>query len=164
VLVHLSNSLSNPGTPLLRLVTALDEVGGPEKPHVSASTCDAVMAQSGVVDPALVRLRVKENRILTPDEVAELVEAYRRGAGVRELARQYEVHRHTVDRHLDRAGIVKRPMVKMTPAVIARAREFQAQGWGAQMIGRELGVSGSAVWKGLRGLRTLVQVVDTESL
>lgn len=108
------------------------------------------MAQAGAVDPALVRLEIKENRISRPDEVTELVEAYRHGAGVRELARQYGVHRHTVDRHLERVGVVKRPVVKMTPTVVAQARELQEQGWGTQRIGQELGASGSMVWKALK--------------
>ena len=85
---------------------------------------EAIVAQSGVVDSGFVRMEVRENRILTPGEVAEVVEAYRRGAGVRELARRYGVHRHTVDRHLERAGVVKRPAVKVTPRVVARAREL----------------------------------------
>ena len=52
--------------------------------------------------------------MLAPGEVADLVDAHRRWGSTRELARQYGMHRHTVDRHLDRAGIVKRPVVKMS--------------------------------------------------
>jgi len=136
--VHLSDSLSNPGAPLLRLVAALEEMGGLTKMQVSEVARETIVAQTGAVDPGMVRLEVRENRILSPDEVAELVEAYRRGAGVRELAHQYGVHRHTVDRHLERAGVVKRPVVKMTPNMVARARELQAQGWGTRRIGRRL--------------------------
>lgn len=88
--------------------------------------------------------------MLTPAEVTELVEAYRRGASVRELARQYGTHRHTVDRHLERAGVVKRPVVKMTAAKISRAKELYAQGWSTQRIGRELEVSQGAVYKALK--------------
>jgi hypothetical protein len=85
-LAHLSDSLSNLGAPLLRLVEVLDEVGELENIQVSEVTREAITAQSGVVDPGLVRMEVRENRILSPDEVTELVESYRRGAGVRELA------------------------------------------------------------------------------
>lgn len=148
--MHLSDSLSNPGPPLLRLVAALAEAGGQENVQVSRSGGEAVVAQAGVGDPGMVRLEVRENRILSPDEVAELVEAYRRGAGVRELARRYGVHRHTVDRHLERAGVVKRPMVKMTPEVVARARKLYEQGWSTQRLGPELGVSASTVYKALK--------------
>lgn len=160
---HLSDSLSNPSAPLLRLVTALDEVDGSKKAQVNSNAREAIVAQSGAVDPGLVRLEMKENRILIPGEVAELVEEYRRGAGVRELARQYGVHRHTVDRHLERAGVVKRPVVKMTPSVVARARELQEQGWGAQRIGRELGMGASTVCKALKrvGVDTAAGGIET---
>jgi len=149
-MVHLSDSLSNPGAPLLKLALAMDELRGLENMQVSGSVREAAVAQTGEVDPALVRLEVRENRILTSDEVAEVVEAYRHGAGVRELARRYGVHRHTIDRHLERAGVVERPVVRMTPSVVARARELYEWGWSTQRIGRELGVSGSTVWKGLK--------------
>ena len=98
----------------MRLVTALAEADGQEKMQLSEVTREASVAQAGEVDPALVRLEVRENRILSPDEVADVVEAYRHGAGVRELTRRYGVHRHTVDRHLERAGVVKRPVVKIS--------------------------------------------------
>jgi DNA invertase Pin-like site-specific DNA recombinase len=108
-----------------------------------------VQAAPVEVDP-IVATKVRECRVLSPAEVAELVEAYRRGAFTRELARQYGMHRHTVDRHLDRAGVVKRPVVKMTAAKISRAKDLYAQGWSTQRIGRELEVSQGAVYKALK--------------
>ncbi|MGQ0774783.1 MAG: hypothetical protein ACT4NY_10260 [Pseudonocardiales bacterium] len=57
-------------------------MGGQENVQVSDAIREAILAQAGVVDPALVRLEIRENRILSPGEVAELVEGYRRGAGV----------------------------------------------------------------------------------
>ena len=118
--------------------------------QVSELLTAEVAEQAGAENSALVRLEVNENRVLSHSEVDELVEAYRRGTGQRELARRYRVHRHTVDRHLERAGVVKRPVVKMTPSRVAHARELQTQGWSMKKIGRELGVSDSTVWKALR--------------
>ncbi|MBP5867928.1 hypothetical protein [Streptomyces scabiei] len=93
---------------------------------------------------------VRECRMLAPDEVAELVEAYRRGATELSLAREYGVHRHTVDRHLERAGVVKRPVVKMTPARVELAKELYEQGLSSNQIGKKFGISGSTVWKALK--------------
>lgn len=88
--------------------------------------------------------------MLSPDEVTELVEAYRHGAEMNELSRQYGVHRHTVDRHLERAGVAKRPMTKMTPAKVEQATELYGQGLSTNQIGKQFGVSGSTVWKALK--------------
>ncbi|MBB0242693.1 helix-turn-helix domain-containing protein [Streptomyces alkaliphilus] len=80
----------------------------------------------------------------------ELTEAYRGGATLKELARRYGLHRSTVDRHLERAGVHKRPMVKMTPARVAEARKPYEQGWSTARIGRELYVDASTVCKTLK--------------
>ncbi|MGW0821968.1 hypothetical protein [Streptomyces sp. NPDC002845] len=64
-------------------------------------------------DNSAVATEVHENRILSQVEVAELVDAYRRGASMLELSRRYGVHRSTVDGHLKRAGIVKRAQTKI---------------------------------------------------
>ncbi|MBQ1089661.1 helix-turn-helix domain-containing protein [Streptomyces sp. B93] len=100
-------------------------------------------------DPAIAK-EIREHKILSPDEVVELIKEYRRGATERELSRRYGVHRHTVDRHLERAGVVKRPMVKMTPIRVARAKELYEQGLSTNQIGRKLNVSGSTVYKALK--------------
>lgn len=116
-------------------------------PKVSLGATPQVEAVG--VDPA-VATSARENRMLSPGEIIELVEAYRRGATERSLARRFGAHRHTISRHLQRAGVVKRPKVKMTKVWLARARELRAQGWSMERIGRELGVGGSTVRKALK--------------
>ncbi|MEV3869784.1 hypothetical protein [Streptomyces sp. NPDC049906] len=93
---------------------------------------------------------IRECRMLSPDEVTELVEAYRHGVEMNELSRRYGVHRHTVDRHLEGAGGAKRPMTKMTPAKVEQAKELFEQGLSANQIGKKFGISGSTAWKALK--------------
>lgn len=138
-MARLRDSLSNRGGPLFRLFEALDQAETVAKPQVTVVEADPAVA-----------IEVRECRMLSPEEVAELVEAYRRGAGQRELAKRYGVHRHTVDRHLERAGVAKRAVVKMTPARVEQAKELYQQGLSTNQIGRKLGVSGSTVWKALK--------------
>lgn len=138
-MVRLRDSLSNPGKPLVRLLKALEQVG-----EVSLSQVESVPA-----DPA-VGTDIRECRMLSPDEATELVEAYRHGAEMNELARRYGVHRHTVDRHLKRTGVAKRLMTKMTPAKVEQAKELYEQGLSTNQIGKRFGISGSTVWKALK--------------
>jgi hypothetical protein len=51
---------------------------------------------------------------------------------------------------LERAGVTKRPVIKMTASKLARAKELYDLGWSTQKIGRELDVSQGAVCKALR--------------
>lgn len=137
--MRLRDSLSNPGRPLLALVKGLTEAASGVIPQVVAAE----------VDPAIAT-DARDNRMLSPDEVAELVEAYRRGATERSLAERFRAHRHTISRHLQQAGIAKRPMTKMTEQLVARAQELYEAGWGTPKIGRELGVNASTVGKALK--------------
>ncbi|WP_406158271.1 hypothetical protein [Streptomyces canus] len=137
--MRLRDSLSNPGKPLARLFKALEGAGQAKIPQVELM----------VVDPS-VATEIRECRMLSPDEVAELVEAYRHGATEQALARKYGVHRHTVDRHLERAGVAKRPMTKMTPAKVEQAKQLYGRGLSTNQIGKKFGISGSTVWKALK--------------
>ncbi len=134
-LVALRDSLSNMNPPLVRLLEAVEGGLVAADEHAVALDEDACVARE-----------MAENRILSPDEVMELVESYRRGAAVLELARRFGVHRHTVDRHLQRAGIVKRPMVRMGPELFAKAIELYEQGLSVAKVGKTLGVSASTVY------------------
>jgi hypothetical protein len=74
-LVRLRDSLSNPSRLLLALVKGLEETRPEVKPQVELVEAD----------PAIVTT-ARENRMLLPDEVTELVDAYRRGETERSLA------------------------------------------------------------------------------
>ncbi|MBF6271630.1 hypothetical protein [Nocardia farcinica] len=139
--VRLRESLSNFPAPLARLVRELGEelevevegaeLGGCEKPGDEVA--------------------YRPNRKLQPDEVAALVERYRRGASMIELAEEYGAHRNTVEAHLRRAGVAKRPMVKMTEPLVERATKLYVEElWTTAQIGKELGVDASTVAKALK--------------
>lgn len=144
--MHLSDSLSNPGTPLLRLVAALDALGGLAKLQVSGTGRDEIVAQSGSEDPALVRLRVKENRKLSPDEVGELVAAYEAGASQRELTRRFGLHEQTVRAHLRRRGVTLRPQRVLTDAQEAEVvRLYVGEMWTLAEVAARFEVGQTAI-------------------
>lgn len=137
--VRLRDSLSNRETPLFALVAAL-EGDGP----VSSAQVDEVMR-----DPAAVT-EARQNRMLSPAEVDELVALYERGATERSLAARFGAHRQTVSEHLKRAGVVKRPKTKMTESMVSRARELYEQGWSGPRISRALGINVDTIYKALK--------------
>ena len=97
------------------------------------------------------------NRKLSQAEVAELVERYRSGRSTYDLAQQFGTDRHTVARHLRRAGIGLRPQRKMTPELIDRAARLYASGSSLAGIGREFGVSPTTIGKALRNAGVLLR-------
>lgn len=95
--------------------------------RISDDVLDAIVAQSGAVDPGAVRLRVKENRKLSPAEVVELVDAYETGASQRELTRRFGLHEQTVRAHLRRQGVNLRPQRVLTDVQEAEAVRLYAE-------------------------------------
>ncbi|MGA5342476.1 helix-turn-helix domain-containing protein [Streptomyces griseoincarnatus] len=109
------------------------------------------------VDPA-VATEVRECRMLSADEVAQIAEEYQRGVGVNELARRYGAHRQTIDRHLERAGVSKRPLTKMTLERVEQAKRLYDRGLSTYEVAEKLDVSASTIWKALK--RAGVQMRD----
>lgn len=144
--MHLSDSLSNPDTPLLRLVTALDGLGGLEETQVSAIARDAIVAQTGAVDSASVRLEARENRKLSPTEVADLVARYRAGASIRSLSQAFRMHEQTVRAHLRREGVTLRPLRVLTETQeVEVVRLYVEETQTLAELADKFGVSASAV-------------------
>jgi len=76
---------------------------------------------------------------VTSTEVDELVDAYRTGVGVNELARRYDLHRHTVAKRLQARGIDTNAP-KISPHDIRRAADLYREGWSLARLGERFGI------------------------
>ncbi|OLR89532.1 hypothetical protein BJP25_05490 [Actinokineospora bangkokensis] len=147
--MRLLDSLTNLRQPLFRLFEmvgsgALVLDGGVEVDREELVA--AVVDQVGLVESGSVRLEVEENRMLLPEEVAELVQSYKAGATQAELARRFGVHDQTVGRHLKRVGVRLRPVRVFDEAQERRVvKLYVEEGMVMQAIARVMGVSYSAV-------------------
>jgi DNA-binding CsgD family transcriptional regulator len=86
-------------------------------------------------------------RRLRSDEIAELVEAYRSGKAIKELASTFGVHRATVAAHLEAQGVTRRGLGQVDGAEAARLYE---SGWSSKQLGDLFGVSANTVLRSLR--------------
>jgi hypothetical protein len=99
-------------------------------------------------DPLVASLPVQ--RRLVPDEVAELVAAYRRGVPVAELAASFQVNRTTVLGHVRRHGVRKRDRRALQGEEVDRAAQLYAGGQSADWVAAQLGVAPSTVRRALK--------------
>jgi len=84
-----------------------------------------------------------------------LVVRYQAGAKIRELADEFDVHKHTVSAHLARRGIATRIGGRVIDAAAAQEIiRLYAGGLTMGEIGAELGVAQSTVSRALGRLRT----------
>lgn len=78
--------------------------------------------------------------LLAADQIAALVEAYRSGKTVKELASEFGIHRTTVSSHLNEHGVpVRRGGLDQERA--AEAVRLYDEGWSSGRLGERLGVS-----------------------
>jgi transposase-like protein len=76
---------------------------------------------------------------LHPDEVSDLLTAYESGTTIAELAMRFQVHRHTVTKHLDRAGVPRR-QEGLTPEQVGEATQLYLAGSSLAQIAQCFGV------------------------
>lgn len=98
-------------------------------------------------------------RRLGPEEVDELVAAYRSGATLREVASQFEVHRTTASKHLERRS-VRRRRRSLEPVERAEAIRLYEAGLSVAEVGKRLGFDGGTIWLALR--QAGVRLRDTQ--
>jgi transposase len=89
-------------------------------------------------------------RRLERAQVDGVVEAYTRGATLREVAQQFRVHRTTVSELLERRGVQRR-YAALRPEQVFEAEELYKAGRSLVAIGNVLKVNQSTVWHALRG-------------
>lgn len=95
--------------------------------------------------------RQKAPRRLSREEIVELVQGYRDGFTVYELATQFGIHRETVSGVLERNGVPRRRK-PLSSAQIEQACSLHEGGWSLAQVGAELGCDPSTVWRALAKL------------
>lgn len=81
----------------------------------------------------------QEHRRLNAEQIEQLVAEYRAGATTYQLAKHWQIHRHTVTAHLERAGEpIRRPF--LTPEQLVEAAELWAEGWSINRLARKYGM------------------------
>lgn len=103
---------------------------------------------NGDQDSAPRRRRSLVTKLSTP-EVEALVDGYRNGATVYELATRFGIHRVTVSAHLHRHDVTMRCQ-GLNPEQVDHAVHLYAQGRSVAGIGARLGVDGGTVRSALR--------------
>jgi hypothetical protein len=81
---------------------------------------------------------------LDASATAELIDAYRAGARIKDLARQFDVHRTTVPSLLARHGVELRP-VGLSPDQVSDAARLYRDGWSLARLGEKFGVDDMTV-------------------
>ena len=99
-------------------------------------------------DPRVATLPVQ--RRLGPDQVVELVAAYRQGVPVEELAASFRINRTTVLGHVRRHGMPKRDRRALRKDDVDKAAGFYAEGRSAEWVAGELQVAASTVRRALK--------------
>lgn len=94
---------------------------------------------------------VRRPKRLTELQVKALVDGYRLGARVEDLAAEHGIHRVTVMEHLRRNGIPRRSdMTRWSPKQLAEVTDLYNQGSSVRTIGAQYGVDPSTVAKRLK--------------
>ncbi len=101
-------------------------------------------ARSGQRSDSIRQQPLRRARRLIDAELAELVAGYQAGVQANEMARRFQIHRHTVAELLDRLGVQRRRR-GLTSDQVARACRLYRDGWSLATIGDEFGVTANTV-------------------
>lgn len=88
-------------------------------------------------------------RQLRPEEVDELVEAYRAGATARKLGGLFGIHPKTVGKHLRARGIDTTPPGLAPEHIPTAIHLYEDQGWSLARIADRFGTTPNTVWRRL---------------
>lgn len=84
---------------------------------------------------------LQKHTFLDDRKVLDLIASYMAGTTITELASEFDVNQTTVQEHLRRQRVERRPYRKIRPAQVAEAVEMHTAGTSVRQIARHLGVS-----------------------
>ena len=117
---------------------------------VCRADSSAAVPSDRATQPTAASTPRRVNRRLRPELVEEMVQSYRAGRTVKEIAQQFGFHRETVATHLKRAGLTLRTNVK-DEAFCQRVRQTYETIGTVKGAAQRLGVSKDTVRKVLQG-------------
>jgi DNA-binding CsgD family transcriptional regulator len=117
---------------------------------------EAVQRLASELDQVLSRparyTRRRTNRAperLTAQQQAQLVSEYATGLSTRDLAARWRINRHTVTKHLERAGVSPRYQ-PLDEILVAEATRLYLAGWSLARLEEQFGRSAEALRQALR--------------
>lgn len=148
---------SNYGFLVKPLVNVLEEINSAAVDHNKTITVDQERAdRARDEDPdacstlrdVATTVRQKQHR-LSGEETAQLIERYKAGALIKELATEFDLDRRTVSAILRRKDVQLRPR-GLSPEQIDQAVQLYDQGWSLARIGEKFKVDAETVRTQLR--------------
>jgi lambda repressor-like predicted transcriptional regulator len=100
-----------------------------------------------------VRVRRRTATRLPANQVTALVDGYRAGETIYQLAARFGIHRATVSAHLHRQGITLRRQ-GLNAEGVALAVGLYEDGWSVARIGHRLGVDPTTAWTAIKNQGT----------
>ncbi len=97
------------------------------------------------------RPRAQVQRHLNHEGQLEVVDAYAAGASINEVARQFRLHRTTVNSILERHGVPVRART-MSQTQVQRARDLYESGLSLVDVGAQLGFNAQTIANRLKAL------------
>ena len=91
----------------------------------------------------------QHQRRLSMTEATELIKEYEQHASIKDLAKQFGIHRLTVTALVRRHGVELR-RTGLAKEDIAAAASLYGQGWSLTKLGAKYGVDSTTVWRALR--------------
>lgn len=133
------------GPPSCRLVEQMFEV------VLTAQLSNPLPSLPKLARP-MIRRDVRQTRVtrLSKREVEELCCAYAAGASVVHLAKEYDIHRQTVNAHLERSGLTLRPKRSLTEEDTDVAADRYLRGESCAALAKDFEVDPSTVRNALQ--------------
>ncbi len=108
--------------------------------------CPSLSGRSAQPDVGRGAYERQKHVRLGPEEVRELLDVYRAGTSVTELATAFGIHRTTVLLHLERHGVDRRPARRrLTDEDVAQAVAFYADGESLATVATRFEVNASTI-------------------
>jgi AraC-like DNA-binding protein len=131
---------------MYRIVLLVELMGRYSNPDIVAKFQRILAGQVRGRPPARTTRSLRQKQAqhrLNPDEVDQLLQCYRAGTKIDDLAAEFAINRNTVMEHVRRAGAPRRRNIVL--GRLDEARRLYEQGWSLARVAQQFGVDPGTV-------------------